>query len=140
MKMKLLIMMGLFSVMVLTGCSNDEDYGNEGNCTNVEELKELIQYNLIPEEFKAIENLPNWLAQYIHEIESYDAPSQTDEAFFQFEWNNQVMYFYKSPYTPMFFERIFYSDGEKVDLNEVDSIVKNSKNWKLIYRIQRNNI
>ena len=128
---KMLFVGFLFVVSAFAGCSSDD--------MDVASLEEKIENNLLPVELKDKADMPEWLIEYINEFESYDAPTQVDEAIYQFSWRSQTMYFHNIAYSPTFIDRVFYADGTRVDWNLVDreDIVKNSKDWKLIYKIIR---
>ena len=131
MKKNNLIVMGLFSLMSFIGCSSDDAI--------VTNLEEKIMNNLLPVNLESAENLPDWLAQYVYELENSNAPTQVDEAIYQFTWQGQTMYYHNFAYSPTLIERVFYSNGTRVDWNKVnrEDILNNSKDWKLIYKIIR---
>lgn len=131
MKKIILCLSILLGATFFSNCSNDEEmvYG----------INEKIDNNLYTIELKSMDNLPDWLVTYIKQLENYDAPTQVDEAIFQFIWQGQIMYYHNSLYTLSPIEQVFYSDGTKVDWNKVDraDIEKNSSDLKLIYKIIR---
>ncbi len=133
MKKLLFILTVLFIATSITGCSNEE----VSNST----IEEKIENNLFTIELKSMENMPNWLVSYIEKLESYDAPTQVDEAIFQFTWRDQTMYFHNTLFSPTQIEHVFYSDGTRVDWTKVDreDVAKNGKDLILIYKIIRMN-
>jgi hypothetical protein len=133
MKKKVFFVLGVLLLLVLcSACSNDDEH-----FANVEEAIEL---NQIPVELKAIDNLPELLVEYIMDYENTKDPIEyKNDGIYQFSWRGGVYYFHWHPYSDVWFEIIFNSNGSRImDLTPEDriDIKENGKDWKLIYRIK----
>lgn len=127
--MKKLFVCLLFSI-ALVGCSSDEN--------GIVNIEEKIEQNLFPVELKSIEDLPEMLVEYIWDYRKTKEPIELkNDAIYQFSWKGETYYFHNRPYTLVWFEYVFNSKGSRIDLmpEERLDIKKNSKGWKLVYRI-----
>jgi len=140
MKKGLFIVMGLFLLIALTGCNNDEE--NNYNVSN-HSVEEMIENNLIPENLKVLEDLPEWLVSYIMEWESEDHKEIglkeigfKYRGIYEFSWKGSLFYFHNREMRMVFLDYIFNADGIRIDLTseEREDIENNSKDWKVIYK------
>jgi hypothetical protein len=142
MKKGLFIVMGLFLLIALTGCNNDEE--NNYNVSN-HSVEEMIENNLIPENLKVLEDLPEWLVSYIMEWESEDHKEIglkeigfKYRGIYEFSWKGSLFYFHNREMRMVFLDYIFNADGIRIDLTseEREDIENNSKDWKVIYKFR----
>lgn len=150
MKTKFLIMMELFSFIMLTSCSSDNDiaisngsseYENKEESpqmNNVEELVDNVMNFNLPYKEMTLEDMPSWLADMITESIEISKTFPISSWYYQFNWNESTYYLIRGTYTTSLFDVLFNSQGEKIELSldEQDNCLTWSSDWCIIYEVQ----
>ena len=128
--------------------------GSFYSCKN-KEKEELAEHYTDPSTFfgklkyaklaiTPIEELPEWLACKILEMESIDIPmSMLKIVFYRGEWKSQTVYYIYNFYWSCMFCETYYENGEKIIWDPPtmsNDFCAASTNWELIYEIGKRDL